>query len=111
MEEFSLSAFIERYLGYAQSTKARKTFLADRAALQALHGFTGEILLSEITCDHIERFRLHELQRIKATSVNVALRHLGAAFSWAVSHGYRIDNPASTRDRIVFGCKHEEPIY
>jgi integrase len=96
MEQLLLGAFTDKYLSYSKSTKAHKTFLADRSALQALQGFVGNVDIAEISRDHIEGFRLHELRRIKATSVNVALRHLRAAFSWAVSHGLLQDNPLAT---------------
>ena len=90
-----LNEFAERYLACSQATKANKSYLADRSALCAFQRFVGDMPLSKVSRDHLERFRLHELQRIKATSVNVALRHLRAAFYWAVSQGLLASNPAA----------------
>ena len=90
-----LNEFADRYLTYSYATKAPKSCLADRSALGAFQRFVGDMPLSKVTRDHIERFRLHELRRIKASSVNVALRHLRAAFYWAVYQGLVASNPAA----------------
>jgi site-specific recombinase XerD len=94
-ESRTLDEFTGKYLTYSRSTKAYKTYLADLSALKLFQAFTGDLPLAEITGDHLERFRMHELERVKATSCNVSLRHLKAAFSWATEQGFIEQNPAA----------------
>jgi integrase len=91
----TLEKFAIQYLEDSKARKAYNSFRTDRDALKAFQKSTGEILLDGITVDHIERFRIESLGRVKPSSVNVALRHLKAAFNWAVRRGFISANPAA----------------
>lgn len=91
----SLKQFVEEYLVVSEGTKAQKTFQTDRVSLRSFCRQVGEIDLAAITFSDVESFKLERMHQIKPTSVNVALRHLKAAFSYAVRKGYIKENPAS----------------
>jgi site-specific recombinase XerD len=44
---------------------------------------------------HLEKFKMHELARVQPTSVNIFLRHVKSALSFAVRNGYLGKNPAA----------------
>jgi site-specific recombinase XerD len=93
--QISLREFASEYLADSHRKKAYNTFRTDRDALAAFQRFVGETRLAQITEDDFERFRTERLGRVKPSSVNVALRHLRAAFSWAYRKGYVSTNPAA----------------
>ncbi|HEY3294945.1 MAG TPA: tyrosine-type recombinase/integrase [bacterium] len=90
-----LRAFARDYLEYSRATKALKTCQADASALKDFTRVVGNLEVKAIRREHFEQFRLVRLQQIKPTSVNIALRHLRAAFSWAADRGYVSINPAT----------------
>lgn len=86
-EALRLEDLIRQYLDYAPTVKAAKTVRTDRESLKALVKVIGNPRLGEITSEHFEHFRAERLQEIKASSVNVALRHMKSIFNWAVDRG------------------------
>jgi integrase len=90
-----LKTMIHDYLDYSYATKAPKTASMDRDALRVFMKVVGDLELGDITSAHFEKFRLARLQEISPTSVNVALRHLKAAFNWAVERGLLKHSPAA----------------
>lgn len=90
----TLADFTERYLAQSQASKALATYRMDRQALQSLLRIICNLPLNDISHQDIERFRLTRLEQIKPTSVNVELRHIKAAFSYAVENGFIKENPA-----------------
>jgi hypothetical protein len=58
----TLDEFTKEYVGHSSSTKAWKTYLADRNALQRLRETVGNIPMSSLTASHLEQFRLNELK-------------------------------------------------
>ena len=93
--KISFDSFVSNYLEYSKASKAHKTYIADRDSLNAFQREEKITNLADINEVHFEHFRLISLARIKPTSVNVALRHLKAAFSWATEHGFLETNPAA----------------
>jgi len=91
----TLQEFATQYLAESRARKAYNSFRTDRDALQAFQRFIGDIRLDKITEDDVERFRIESQSRVKPASVNVALRHLKAAFAWAHRKGYTGTNPAA----------------
>lgn len=87
--------FVSMYLAESHAKKAHNTYRTDRDALSAFESIVENARLDQITEDHLERFRIESLARIKPSSVNVALRHLKAAFAWAHRRGYLQSNPAA----------------
>lgn len=88
-----LSDFIESFLTYSKTNKARRTWQGDRDSLNSFRAFAGDVLLSTITPEIVEQFKADRLQTIRPTSVNVALRHLKSAFSIAMKWGHLAANP------------------
>jgi integrase len=91
----TLDEFTKEYVGHSSSTKSWKTYEADRNALKRLRETVGNIPMSSLTTNHLERFRVNELKRVKPTSVNIYLRHIKSALAFAVRNGYLEKNPAS----------------
>lgn len=89
-----LSEFIEQYLAHGQATKAIPTCKLDEHALGTLIKFKGDVRLDSITHQDFETFRVHRLNTVKPTSVNAELRHIKAAFSFAVDIELLKTNPA-----------------
>ena len=89
----TLDKFINLYLTESKALKSYSTYRTDRYALGSLRRFIGDIRLSKITEDDIERFRIDGLSRISPASVNVSLRHLKAAFGWARRKGFIKTHP------------------
>ncbi len=91
----SVSEFMSQYFDYCVATKSGSTVKTDRYALQTFAKYIGDVPLSDITTDKIEEFRLHLLRKVKPNSVNVVLRHLKSAMSWAAQRGLISVNPAA----------------
>lgn len=90
-----LSAMMNTYLDYSYATKSPKTAGMDRDALRAFIRVVGDIELGDTSMEHFEKFRLARLKEVSPVSVNVHLRHLRAAFNWAVSRGLLKASPAA----------------
>ena len=90
-----LEGFIAEYLDFSKATKAHNTFRADKLALKALSDCIGNIEIADIKMEHIERFKMARLSTVSPASINVHLRHLKSAFSFAVRKGYLKSNPAA----------------
>lgn len=90
----SLRQFADEYVRHRQNMKAPKTVKADELALRKLIEAIGDKKLS-LLCERdfdqcIDRWLL---LGNKASSVNLHLRHLRAAFSKAVRWDYLVKNP------------------
>lgn len=94
-EAIRLDDLMRNYLYHSRTTKAAKTTETERDAFAAFFKVIGNPKLGEITADHFERFRAVRIQTVKPSSVNVALRHLKAAFNWAVERGLLRESPAA----------------
>ena len=91
----TFSEFMTQYFDYCIATKSGSTVKTDRYALQTFAKYIGNAQLSEITTDKIEEFRLYLLRKVKPNSVNVVLRHLKSAMSWAAQRGLISASPAA----------------
>jgi len=91
----TLDEFTKEYVGHSSSTKSWKTYEADRNALRRLRETVGNIPMSSLSTSHLEQFRINELKRVKPTSLNIYLRHIKSALSFAVRNGYIEKNPAA----------------
>lgn len=88
-----LSVFKQRFLEFSKATKAHKTYLADKRALENLLEYVGDLSLEKITKHNLEGFIRDSLQRYAATSVNIDLRQLKASMNKAVEWNYLLENP------------------
>ncbi|MCB1060332.1 MAG: tyrosine-type recombinase/integrase [Calditrichaeota bacterium] len=91
----TFSEFMTQYFDYCVATKSGSTVKTDRYALHTFARYIGNVPLSDITTDKIEEFRLHLLRKVKPNSVNVVLRHLKSAMSWAAQRELVASSPAA----------------
>jgi len=92
--DIKLSEFRSRYLDHRKSRVARATVDADRYALNSLVNCIGDTGLNDITFALLEdNFINVRLGQVKPGSVNVEIRHLKSAFSYAIEHEYIDSNP------------------
>lgn len=92
--QIKLAAFVSEYLTHGRATKAVPTVKLDEHALGQLLKFNGDVRLDSITQRDIEAFKVHRLEQIKPVSVNAELRHIKAAFSFAIDIEILKTNPA-----------------
>lgn len=83
-----LSQFAEEYTDKRTGLKADNTVRLDRESFEKLISFAGDIPISYLSEKKCDDFVVH-LQRsgLKATTVNIAIRQLKAAFNKAVKNG------------------------
>ncbi len=107
-----LSEFMALYLeDRKQRNMSPNTIQTDRMALQHLLSFVGDELLTSITARLVKEFRDFRAKASKPASVNMALRHLKSAFSWALEGSPKIYlsvNPF--RQKGLFLCDDGEKI-
>ena len=106
----TLDEFTREYLTMSKATKAKKTYMTDRDSLKALRKFVGNIDLSQLTSDHLEKFKLQRLGQVKASSVNVALRHIRAALSYAARKGY-VHKDLAACVKLIHVPKNSQPRF
>jgi site-specific recombinase XerD len=94
-ESVRLDDLMRTYLEHSHATKAAKTAATDRDSFTSFIKVVGNIKVGELAPKHFESYRLERLHEVKASSVNVALRHLKAAFNWAVERGIINESPAA----------------
>jgi hypothetical protein len=76
----TLSNFIQDFLiYYARATYSSGTGDLYRWALDGLLAATGDIALSSLTPQHVDRYKTERLAKVSAVSVNIALRSRKAA--------------------------------
>ncbi|HEY3295681.1 MAG TPA: tyrosine-type recombinase/integrase [bacterium] len=90
-----LDDLARNYVEYAEATKAPKTAKMDRDTLRDFMRVIGNMKLGSVTSEHVEKFRLERLKEVSPVSVNIGLRHLKAAFNWAVEHKLLRISPAA----------------
>ena len=88
-----LKQFKAEFLEYSKNRKAEKTYIRDELVFRTFLEAVGERALSSITTKVIEDYLIKRSKRLKASSVNIDLRHLKAAFTKAVDWGYVEKNP------------------
>jgi len=92
--DLMLSEFRTKYLDHRKTRVAPTTVSADKYALNSLINCLGDIALKEISFSLLEdNFINVRLGQVKPGSVNVEIRHLKSAFTYAIGHEYIILNP------------------
>jgi site-specific recombinase XerD len=92
--------YVEEYLTYSQSTKARKTHELDNMALERLKEAIGNTPIDAITTQQLDKFKSELSKRYSITSVNMIIRSLRAAFQKAVTWKYIQENPMRSVEYI-----------
>jgi len=97
-----LSEFIPAYLEHRKKAlRSPKTQEADGHALRLLLDYAGDRTLTSINESPVREFRQHLASSRRPASVNLVLRHLKSAFSWAVDGSptrYLHRNPFKQKD-------------
>jgi integrase len=85
--------FFDKYLKYSKANKAENTYLLDSYSLGNFENFTNNIQLGKVNANIVEEYKIKRLTEVKATSVNLEIRHLKAAFEKAVKWDFIQKNP------------------
>jgi integrase len=98
MEEYDeksilLSEFLQRYYEGARGTKMPSTVAVEKFRTGAFLEAVGNIPLSSIGIEVLEKWRTKRLERVKVATYNGELRVLKTLFSKAVEYGYLETNP------------------
>ncbi len=94
--DIELRAFLEKFLEWSRTTKAKQTYATDRKVAENLTEYFGEtIRLSRITTAKAEGFKLFLVnhKEYSKTTANIRLRHAKAMFSKAVEWNHLAENP------------------
>lgn len=90
----TLGKLVESYLKYSEGNHSPSTYKLNRLFLKYFLDFTGDVSLKTITRKNVEDYKLHRNEEVSKTSVNMEIRHLKAAFSYAIDVGKFIkENP------------------
>ena len=89
-----LNEFVDEFLEYSMSHKARSTWLRDRLVLKGFKQFCGNRALLLIDKRVIDQFIGERVKKLSRSTVNIDLRHIKAALTKAVEWGYLERNPA-----------------
>ena len=106
-----LKKFVEEYLTYSASNKARSTFRRDRVILNKNFLPNIEVNdLSKITTHALENYKIERLKTVKDMTVNRELITIKAMFNKAVEWGY-LDRNLAERIKLFKIRKDEKPRF
>jgi len=88
-----LSEYLREYLELRKNRVSGKTTERDRQAIESLMNSAGDIFLSRIRAEHIEKWLSELLKTRKPATANCLLRHTKTFFNYAVKLNYIKDNP------------------
>ena len=91
----SLSKFTSEYLEHARVNHAKGTVEIARIALDHLRTVAGDLLLSSLTYQHLDRYKSKRLTEVSPVSVNVELRALRSILNVALRWNLIETNPFS----------------
>ena len=106
-----LKKFVEEYLSYSASNKAKSTFKRDKVILNK--SFLPNIQvnnLSKVSPQILEQYKIERLKSVKDMTVNRELITIKAMFTKAVEWQYLDENPA-TRVKLFKVRKDERPRF
>ena len=96
----ALFDYVEEYLTYSQSSKARKTYELDKMSLERLKKGIGNVPVDAITTQQLDKFKSELSKTYSVTSVNMIVRSLRAAFQKAIVWRYIQENPMRSVEYI-----------
>jgi site-specific recombinase XerD len=108
--------FSQEYVAYREKSRASNTTRLDRESLDKLSGFLGgSTLLNTITRKQCDEFINHlRKNSLKPATINIAIRHLKAAFKKAVEWEYIDKTPweyvkqIKLKDSLPRACNRQE---
>ena len=89
-----ISDYLQEYLELRKNRVSEKTAARDRQAVQSLMNTTGDIYITRIGTEHIEKWLSEVLKTRQPTTANCLLRHCKAFFNHAMKLNYIKENPA-----------------
>jgi len=94
-DDHYLSDFFDNYLQKSEGEKSESTIKRDKNVFTNFEGFTGNVPLDQITSSLIEDYKryLKDSRGFSMSGINIELRHLKAAFSYAVQLTLIDENP------------------
>ena len=94
--DVKLIEFVERFLDWSQTTKAKNTYLTDKKACKNLIEYFENIKLSQIKLLNLEAWKvwLVDFKGLSKTTANIRIRHIKSMFSKAVEWQFLEENPA-----------------
>jgi len=96
----TIDEYAEEYLNYSRTTKSPKTLELDTLSFRKLRKFAGNVPLDTITTQKMEQFKSALASDYSATTVNMTLRSLTAAFAKAVLWKHIDENPLKKVEQI-----------
>jgi integrase len=105
----TLKVFEQMIYQYAESNLSQGTVSVYKRSFRRLIPSTGDVLIKGITPLLIEKFKQDCLKKVSATTVNIYLRTIRAAFNLAKEWRLIDENPARSCKQIRVPDK--EPIY
>lgn len=93
--------FKRDYLAYAEMHKRPRTVDGDRRYLEVLEAHVRPTHLDDVTPEAIESLKRKWASTGHApTTLNIMIRHLSAAFGWAVKQGLLAENPCAKVSKV-----------
>ncbi len=93
--KISLSEFMNEYITFREDTHAENTVRIDRESFNKMNDFMGDTqihMIAQKRCDEFVKYLQKDLN-LKPVTVNIAIRHLKAAFNKAIEWSYVEKNP------------------
>lgn len=108
LEQMKLYDFIKEAIEFSETNKSPSTVKREKRIFKNFQSFFGNISLSSINNQKIERYKNYLINDMNFTpnGVNIELRHLSAAFSVAVKYGYITKNPFKGVKKVKTPKKH-----
>ena len=78
-----LSQFIDSFLQYSEAHHSRSTYELNMRFLSYFLEYKGDVFIDRVTREDVENYKIARLKEVSRTSVNMELRHLKSAFSYA----------------------------
>lgn len=91
----TLKQFTTEFLSYAKATYAKPTVDIFAIGLRHLLTISGDCLLTQLTPQHIDKYKSERLKAVTATTVNVEIRGLRAVMNIALRWKMVESNPFS----------------
>jgi len=88
-----LSAFSREFISQVSNLYSKQTLSIYGRALKSFLAVVGDLPISSVNAQQIDHFRQRRLREISPTTVNLELRTLKAAFSYAVRWQLLSANP------------------
>jgi integrase len=109
-KDLLLHDFLDQVLELSRTNKGPRTASRDETVIKNFKAFFSyHIRLKQITHFQIEQYKVHRLEKISNSTMNIELRHLSSMFSQAVKIGYLNENPFRKVSKVP--VRKKLPVY